>query len=121
MNIYVKINDTTFPASITGRLHDRDWNDRESKSIRITSTYTEASNLFMDDVEWSIIQEVEEMVEQEDENGEITLVPKIVTEEYDNSEYSVAGEIIDHRDGTITVKMGKPTASELLAMIEEVL
>ena len=39
--------------------------------------------------------------------------------EYDNSDYCVAGDIVDHRDGTISVKMGKPTAEELLSMIME--
>ena len=30
----------------------------------------------------------------------------------DLSAYSVAGEVIDHRDGTVTVLMGKPTEIE---------
>lgn len=29
------------------------------------------------------------------------------------SAYSLAGEIVDHRDGTVSIKMGKPTESEL--------
>jgi len=32
--------------------------------------------------------------------------------EYDKSEFSVAGDIVDHRDGRITVYMGKPTEEE---------
>lgn len=32
----------------------------------------------------------------------------------DLSEYSVAGELVDTRDGNITVYMGRPTAEELL-------
>lgn len=31
---------------------------------------------------------------------------------YDNSAFLVAGDITDHRDGTITVKMGRLTALE---------
>ena len=44
-----------------------------------------------------------------------TVTPEAET--YDNSAYSVAGPITDHRDGTVTVKMGKPTAAELLAIL----
>ena len=106
-NTYVKIHDVIYPASITGRIHDKDWDDRASKAIRLEMSFADALNLFVDDVDWSIIHE--------DETGEV------VSEEYDNSDYSVAGDITDHRDGTITVKMGKLTAEELLAIIGEVL
>ena len=52
---------------------------------------------------------------------EMVMKPVIEQEVYDNSDYSIAGPIIDHRDGHVTIKMGKPTAAELLAMLEEVL
>ena len=32
--------------------------------------------------------------------------------EWDNSAYSLSGDITDHRDGTVTIKMGKPTDLE---------
>lgn len=35
-----------------------------------------------------------------------------VTSEFDNSEYSMSGVIRDNRDGTVTIKMGKPTEIE---------
>ena len=38
-------------------------------------------------------------------------------EVYDNSDYSVAGPITDNRGGTGTIKMGKPTADELLKVL----
>lgn len=38
------------------------------------------------------------------------MTPEAVT--YDNSDYCVAGDITDHRDGTVTVKMGRLTALE---------
>ena len=129
-NIYVKIQDVLYPASITGRIHDKDWCDRASKAIRVEMSYADALALFVDNADWSIVQETEEVEEREEEivneeTGETEVitkrVPVITTEEYDNSDYSVAGEITDHRDGTITVKMGKMTADELLAIIEEVL
>ena len=49
-------------------------------------------------------------VEQEQEDGSIVTVQ----EEYDNSDYSMAGSITDNRDGTLSVKMGKPTQIETL-------
>ena len=130
MAIYIKVQDKQYPAIITGRIHDKDWNERESKAIRLEMSYSEAIALFVDDIQWSILQEVEKFETTDKENineetGEIELIPVTVSvttiEEYDNSEYSIAGEIIDHRDGTVTIKMGKPTAEELLAMIEEAL
>ena len=114
MATYVEINGNKYPAVITGRLSDRDWNDRESKDIRIEMSYADALNIFVDDVDWNIVQDVDVMREVEGEMQSVT-----EQETYDNSEYSIAGSITDHRDGTITVKMGKPTAQELLAMLEE--
>ena len=121
MTIYVKVQDTKYPASITGRIHDSDWDNRSSKAIKIEMTYDEAKALFIDDVNWSIVEEREEIVEEVKEDGTTASVLTTVSDEYDNSEYSVAGDITDHRDGYVTVKMGKPTAEELLAMLEEVL
>ena len=103
---YVKINGTTYPAVINGKHIDREWNDRESKSITLAMDYATALALFVDGLNWSIVMDVEK--EQED-GSTIT-----VQEEYDNSEYSMAGSITDNRDGTLVVKMGKPTQIETL-------
>lgn len=122
MAIYVKINDAQYPASITGKLNDKDWDNRASKAILLEMNYADALSIFVDDVQWSIIREVETVVDEiNEETGESTPITTTELEEYDNSEYSIAGDIIDHRNGYITVKMGKPTAEELLAMIEEAL
>lgn len=101
---YIKINETRYPASIRGYTKDREWDDRESKSITLEMTYEEAMNLFVDGLDWSIIYE----------GGENTEV-------YDNSEFSVAGSVTDNRNGTVTVKMGQITAEEALAELMEVL
>ena len=129
MAVYVKINDNQYAASITGRLHDKDWDNRESKAITLEMSYEDVVKNFVDDMQWFILQEVEETVETEvefeNENGEMEtkVVTEVVTnlESYDNSEYSMVGDITMHQNGTVTVKMGKPTASELLAILEEVL
>jgi hypothetical protein len=99
---YVKINDNQYPATIRGYIADREWDKRDSKAITLEMSYEEALNTFVDDIPWSIVHA------ETDADGEI------VTIEYDNSEFSVAGSITDHRNGTVTVKMGKPTQVETL-------
>ena len=106
---FVKIKDTLYPASISGRVSDNDWDKRESKSITLEMDYATANSLFVDGMIWSIVQQEE--VPAYDENGEQTGT-EIQETEFDNSEYNLAGDITDHRDGTITVKMGKLTDLE---------
>ena len=108
---YVKIGDRQLEASVFGRTMDRDWDGRESKAITCAMTYQEACDLFTDDAAWSIVYQEAAYL---DENGD-TVTPAPV--EYDNSAYSVAGPVTDNRDGTVTVKMGKPTAAELLSVL----
>lgn len=55
-----------------------------------------------------------------DEQAQPTGETKEVVTKYDNSEYSIAGEITDYRDGTVSIKMGKPTEAETLrAQLED--
>ena len=115
MATYVEINNIKYPAVITGRLKDHDWNDRASKEITIEMTYMDAINTFVNDVQWNIVQDVEQRIEKHGDNDEITFETVMGQEVYDNSEYHIAGDIIDHRNGKVTVKMGKPTAEEQLA------
>lgn len=112
---YVKIADQQYEAQISGNLYDRGWGGRDSKTIRCVMTYEEAEQLFRDDTEWSIVYQPEAYV---DENGQ-TVTPDPVI--YDNSDYTVAGDIIVHRDGTVSVKMGKITDAEALAELREAL
>ena len=106
---YVKINGNLYPATINGSLKDRAWNDRESKAITLVMDYATALALFVDGLAWSIVMDIEQV----QEDGSVI----IVQEEYDNSEYDVAGPITDNRNGTVTVKMGKVTTQELLAVL----
>ena len=108
---YIKINDTLYPAAFRGYESDREWNNRESKAITLEMSYADAMALFVDDLEWAIVYQADSYV---DENGE-TVTPKAET--YDNSDYCVAGSVTDNRDGTVTVKMGKPTAEEINAIL----
>lgn len=109
---YIKINNILYPATVNGNLTDRAWGNRASKSITLEMEHDKAAGLFVDDTPWSIVYQADSYT---DENGE-TVMPEV--EEYDNSEYSVAGPITDNRDGTVTVKMGKRLAEEILAELE---
>lgn len=106
---YIKIKDTLYPAMIDGRVTDRDWDNRESKSITLEMDYATANRLFTNGRVWSIINRDE--VPTYDENGEQIGTETIETE-YDNSDYNIAGDLTDHRDGRITAKMGKLTDLE---------
>lgn len=102
---YIEIGGQRYEAAVSGKLRDTDWNDRASKSVRIRMSFEAAMAAFVDGAEWSIVMVYEDGTE----------------EVYDNSDYCVAGSVTDHRDGTVTVKMGKITDAEALAELMEVL
>ena len=110
MAIYIKVNNTEYPAAVNGVYNDRTWDGRDTKIITLTMTAVEAAALLPDNTPWSIVQR--DMVDVLDEQGQPTGETKEVVNEYDNSEYSLAGDITDHRDGTVSIKMGKPTETE---------
>lgn len=124
--IYVKINDTLYPATITGELKDWNWGERPSKSITVEMSHAEADALFVDGAALSMVIREEVPTVKLDENGMPVmsadgLFVQTDTEtretEVDFSDYDLAGDLIDHRNGKITAKMGKHTADELLAVI----
>ena len=94
--VQIKINEILYPATVSGKVSDSEWDGRASKFITLEMDYQTAVNLFVDGLAWSIV----------------TTGDEDQTEEYDNSDYCVAGDITDHRDGTMTVKMGKLTELE---------
>ena len=106
---YIKINNTLYPAEVSGRMKDTDWDGRESKSIKIEMDYETANEIFVSGLKWSIVQQNE--VPTFDENGNPSGTETKETE-FDNSDYCLAGDLTDHRDGNITVKMGKLTDLE---------
>lgn len=110
MSIYIKVNNTEYPATVNGDRADRSWGDRDTKTVTLTMTHDEAAALLPDNTPWSIVQR--EMVDVLDEQGQPTGQTKEVVNEYDNSEYSLAGDITDHRDSSVSIKMGKPTEAE---------
>ena len=114
--IYVKVNGTLYPATIDGQMQDYQWDNRESKTITMQGTYDEIVGLFKDGTPWSIV--MKETVQQRNDDGSLVLdqagnpVTEEQTSEWDNSEFSMSGPITDNRDGTVSIKMGKPTDLE---------
>ena len=114
--IYVKVNGTLYPATIDGQMQDYTWDNRESKTITMQGTYDEIVELFGDNAPWSIV--MKETVQKRSEDGSLVLddagnpVTEEQTSEWDNSEFSMSGPITDNRDGTVSIKMGKPTDLE---------
>ena len=110
--IYFKANNTEYPASIAGKVTDRDWGGRESKAVTLPMTHAAAVQLFVDGLVWSIVQR--DTVPVYGTDGNPTGATEEQVQEWDNADYCVAGPITDNRDGTITAKMGKKTEVELL-------
>lgn len=109
---YFKTNNTEYLASIAGKMADRDWDNRKSKAITLEMTYENAAQLFVDGLSWSIVQR--DTVPVYDESGNPTGETTEQVQEWDNSDYNVAGSITDNRNGTITAKMGQKTETELM-------
>jgi hypothetical protein len=106
--VYVKVNETLYPARISGKMQDKEWDGRESKAITVEVDFATLDELFPDGTPWSIVNE--DVVAVLDDKGNETTKTQLV--EYDNSDFSIRGDIIVHVDGTCTVKMGKPTDLE---------
>lgn len=109
--IYVKINGTEYPATVNGKLVDRDWDNRDSKAITLELDYTTAMSLFVDNLAWSIVQR--DTYPEYDENNQPTGKTVEQVQEFDNSDYCIAGPVTDNRNGTITAKMGRKTELEI--------
>lgn len=110
---YIKVNNTEYPAEINGNPKDRSWGERDTKTITLTMTSAEVAALLPNNTPWSIV--LRETVDKLDNDGNPTGETEEVVNEWDNSAYSLSGAITDHRDGTVSIKMGKPTESELSA------
>jgi hypothetical protein len=119
--IYVKVKNNLYPASIAGKMSNREWDGRESKAVTIGTDFATANALFPDGVVWSIVNE--ETVPVVDEEGNPVLDdegnPTYTTQqtEFDNSEFNIRGDLTVHIDGRCTVEMGKETSEEALLML----
>lgn len=89
----IKINSTTYNllSSTGAKEYLKDFT-RDVITLRVEMTYQEAALAFTDGAAFTIIDDNED--------------------QYEYTDYGVAGPITDNRDGTITVKMGKNNTSE---------
>ena len=107
---FIKVNGQEYPATCIYNYKDRNWDMRETQTVQLTMTAAEAAALLTDNTPWSIVQrETQDVL---DEQGQPTGETKEVVNECDNGSYSLSGDITDNRDGTVSIKMGKPTETE---------
>ena len=114
MVLKVKVKDDQFDANIVSRIRDSYWDFRASKEITLEMDYYTVVETFKDDVPWSTIYQGADYYDPE--------TKQMVTQdpvETDCSDYCILGDITVHRDGTVTVKMGKPTGEELYNILRE--
>lgn len=107
---FIKVNGQEYPATLIYNYKDRNWDMRETQTVHLTMPYAQAAALLPSGTPWSIVQR--ETVDKLDNDGQPTGETEEVVNEWDNSEYSLSGAITDHRDGTVSIKMGKPAETE---------
>lgn len=78
--------------------------NRDYIRITVESTYTEVIEKFKNNIKYSIRQ-----FDLDQEGKELETYT-----DFDWSEYSISDDIVDHRNGKITIYMRKPTQIELL-------
>ena len=107
---FIKVGGVEYPATLIYNYKDRNWEMRESVAVHLTMPYAQAAALLTTGTPWSNV--FRETKDKLDNDGNPTGQTEEVVTEEDMSAYSLAGEIVDHRDGTVSVKMGKPTETE---------
>ncbi len=107
---FIKVGGQEYPATLIYNYKDRNWDMRETQTVQLTMPYAQAASLLTTGTPWFNV--FRETVDKLDNDGNPTGETEEVVTEEDMSEYSLAGDITDHRDGTVTVKMGKPTETE---------
>lgn len=108
---FIKVNGQEYPATCIYNYKDRNWDMRETQTVHLTMPYAQAAALLPSGTPWSNV--FRETKDKLDNDGNPTGETEEVVTEEDMSEYSLSGAITDHRDGTVSIKMGKPTESEL--------
>ena len=107
---FIKVAGQEYPATCVYIYKDRNWDMRETQTVHLTMPYAQAAALLTTGTPWSIVQR--DMVDKLDTDGNPTGQTEEVVTEEDMSAYSLAGQITDYRDGTVSIKMGKPTEAE---------
>lgn len=105
MSTILKANNTETPCEAAEHYRDSAWG-RPTCTVTIKGSAADIAALLPNGAAWSLI----EREDVPDESGMPT--GQTVDHERDMSEYSLSGDITDHRDGTASIKMGKPTETE---------
>lgn len=125
----IKIGGATYPAACRAVPRDNLWNGRSVTLITMAVDAETIQTLFPAGAElrWSTVVTRELYIERRNEDGMpvcdekgnpvVDAVEKAF--ETDQSLWCLCGPIIDNRDGTYTVKMGKRLASEVQAELDE--
>ena len=110
---FIKVGGVEYPATLIYNYKDRNWDMRESVAVHLTMPYAQAAALLPSGTPWfNVFRETKDVL---DNDGNPTGQTEEVVTEEDMSAYSLAGEITDYRDGTVSIKMGKPTEAEASA------
>lgn len=107
---FIKVNGQEYPATCIYNYKDRNWDMRETQTVHLTMPYEQAAALLPSGTPWSNV--FRETKDKLDNDGKPTGQTEEVVTEEDMSVYSLSGAITDHRDGTVSIKMGKPTETE---------
>lgn len=105
MSTFLKANNTETPCEAAEHYRDSAWG-RPTCTVTIKGSAAEIAALLPNNAPWSLIEREDAL----DESGAPT--GQTVDHERDMSEYSLSGDITDHRDGTVSIKMGKPSETE---------
>lgn len=105
MSTILKANNTETPCEAAEHYRDSAWG-RPTCTVTIKASAAEVAALLPSNAPWSLIEREDVL----DELGAPT--GQTVDHERDMSEYSLSGDITDHRDGRVSIKMGKPTETE---------
>lgn len=105
MSAILKANNTETPCEAAEHYRDSAWG-RPTCTVTIKASAAEIAALLPNNAPWSLIEREDVL----DESGAPT--GQTVDHDRDMSEYSLSGDITDHRDGTVSIKMGKPTEAE---------
>lgn len=105
MSTILKANNTEMPCEAAEHYRDSAWG-RPTCTVTIKASAAEIAALLPNNAPWSLIEREDALNESGMPTGQT------VDHERDMSEYSLSGDITDHRDGTVSIKMGKPTETE---------
>lgn len=112
MSSHIQINGKLYPVlSVWDEIVK---NGRQAKRFDLEMSHAEAAEIFIDDIDITFIKSIE-VYSYNGEEEEITYNE----EKIDLSDFCIAGDIIDYRNGKISVYMEKTSQQDLLNIVGE--